>query len=29
MRLHSLFLCSIGAEKHQGLGGKIVYKKDS
>lgn len=20
MRLHSLFLCSIGAEKHQGLG---------
>lgn len=22
MRLHSLFLCSIGAEKHQGLGKK-------
>ena len=29
MRLHSLFLCSIGAEKHQGLGVDIVYKKGS
>lgn len=27
MRLHSLFLCSIGAEKHQGLGEDIVNKK--
>lgn len=27
MRLHSLFLCSIGAEKHQGLGGKTLSIK--
>lgn len=27
MRLHSLFLCSIGAEKHQGLGQTLSIKK--
>lgn len=27
MRLHSLFLCSIGAEKHQGLGKTLSIKK--
>lgn len=27
MRLHSLFLCSIGAEKYQGLGQTLSIKK--
>ena len=27
MRLHSLFLCSIGAEKHQGLGQTLSIKR--
>lgn len=27
MRLHSLFLCSIGTEKHQGLGQTLSIKK--
>lgn len=27
MRLHSLFLCSIGAEKHQGFGKTMSIKK--
>lgn len=27
MRLHSLFLCSIGAEKHQGLRKTLSIKK--
>ena len=29
MRLHSLFLCSIGAEKHQGLGKTLSIKKEA
>lgn len=27
MQTHSLFLCSIGAEKHQGLGQTLSIKK--